>query len=187
MVRGLRGSSRGFTILELLFAIAMAGTLTTIAVPQGLRALDAFRTRAAARYLAARLGDARLGAIKRSLTLGLRFEAASPDYRIASVADGNGNGLRTTEIQRGTDRTLTQPELLAWHFPDVVFEILDGVPDADGQPANDSDGVRVGVSKLLHEPGRHLLLGNALCPRPGAFAIRRPRARRHGARARPRV
>ena len=55
MARRLRGLTPGFTILELLFALAIAGTLTTIAVPQGLRALDDFRTRAAARYLAQRL------------------------------------------------------------------------------------------------------------------------------------
>ncbi len=149
MARRLRGPSPGFTILELLFVLAIAGTLTTIAVPQGLRALDDFRTRAAARYLAQRLGDARLSAIKRSLAHGLRFEAAVPDYRFTTVMDGNANGLRTADIQRGVDRTLTQPELLAWHFRDVDFGILDGVPDADGQPANGSDGVRVGASKLL--------------------------------------
>jgi type II secretory pathway pseudopilin PulG len=149
MARGLRGFTPAFTILELLFALAIAGTLTTIAVPQGLRALDDFRTRAAARYLAQRLGDARLSAIKRSLAHGLRFEAAPPDYRITTVVDGNANGLRISEIQRGFDRTMTQPELLGSHFQDVVFGILDGVPDADGQPANGSDGVRVGASKLL--------------------------------------
>jgi type II secretory pathway pseudopilin PulG len=149
MARGLRGFTPGFTILELLFALAIAGTLTTIAVPQGLRAVDDFRTRAAARYLAQRLGDARLGAIKRSLAQGLRFEAGSPDYRITTVVDGNANGLRTSDIQCGVDRTLTQPELLSMHFHDVVFGILDGVPDADGQPANGTDGVRVGTSKLL--------------------------------------
>lgn len=149
MVRRLRGFTPGFTILELLFALAIAGTLTTIAVPQGLRALDDFRTRAAARYLAQRLGDARLTAIKRSLAHGLRFEAASPDYRITTVVDGNANGLRTLDIQRGVDRTLTEPEWLASHFQAVVFGILDGVPDADGQPANGSDGVRVGASNLL--------------------------------------
>ena len=76
MARRLRGPTPGFTILELLFVLAIAGTLTTIAVPQGLRALDDFRTRAAARYLAQRLVDARLGAIKRSLAHGLRFETA---------------------------------------------------------------------------------------------------------------
>jgi Tfp pilus assembly protein FimT len=149
MVRRPRGFTPGFTMLELLFALAIAGTLTAIAVPQGLRALDEFRTRAAARYLAGRVSDARLGAIKRSLAQGLRFEPAAPDYQITTVVDGNANGLRTTDIQRGIDRALTQPETLGSHFQDVVFGILDGVPDADGQPANGTDGVRVGASKLL--------------------------------------
>jgi Tfp pilus assembly protein FimT len=149
MARGLRGFTPAFTILELLFALAIAGTLTTIAVPQGLRALDDFRTRTAARYLVQRLGDARLSAIKRSKAHGLRFEVSTPDYRMTTVVDGNANGLRTSEIQQGVDRTLTAPEYLASHFRDVVFGILDGVPDADGQPANGSDGVRVGTSKLL--------------------------------------
>jgi len=149
MARGLRGFTPAFTILELLFALAIAGTLTTIAVPQGLRALDDFRTRTAARYLVQRLGDARLSAIKRSKAHGLRFEVSTPDYRMTTVVDGNANGLRTSEIQQGVDRTLTEPEYLASHFRDVVFGILDGVPDADGQPANGSDGVRVGTSKLL--------------------------------------
>jgi prepilin-type N-terminal cleavage/methylation domain-containing protein len=149
MARRLRGPTPGFTILELLFALAIAGTLTTIAVPQGLRALDDFRTRAAARYMAERLVDARLGAIKRSLAQGLRFETAMPDYRVTTVVDGNANGLRASDIQRGIDRTLTQPEMVGTHFEGVVFGILDDVPDADGQPANGTDGVRVGVSKLL--------------------------------------
>ena len=149
MARRLRGPTPGFTILELLFALAIAGMLTTIAVPQGLCALDDFRTRAAARYVAQRLVDARLGAIKRSLAQGLRFEAATPDYRITTVADGNANGLRTADIQRGIDRTLTQPETIGTHFQHVVFGLLEDVPDADGQQASGTDGVRVGVSKLL--------------------------------------
>ena len=149
MARRLRGPIPGFTILELLFALAITGTLTAIAVPQGLRALDDFRTRAAARYLAQRLADARLSAIKRSLAQGLRFEAGSPDYRITAVADGNANGLRTVEIQNGTDRTLTTPDTIGSHFEGVAFGILDGVPDADGLPAAGSDGVRVGSSRLL--------------------------------------
>jgi prepilin-type N-terminal cleavage/methylation domain-containing protein len=149
MARRLCGLTPGFTILELLFVLAIAGTLTTIAVSQSLRALDDFHARSAARYLAQRLGDARLGAIKRSFAHGLRFETGSPDYRITSVVDGNANGLRTSDIQSGIDRTLTPPELLASHFQGVAFGILDGVPDADGQPANGTDGVRVGASKLL--------------------------------------
>src|SRR5437764_15180806 len=115
MARTPRGHYPGFTVLELLFALAIAGTLTTIAVPQGRRALDDFRTRAAARYLSQRLSDARLSAIKRAATHGLRFEASTPDYRVTTVEDGNGNGLRTAEIQSGIDRTLSEPERLANH------------------------------------------------------------------------
>lgn len=149
MVRGRRSHSPGFTILELLFTIAIAGTLAAIAVPQGLRTLDDFRTRSAARYLAQRLGDARLSAIKRSAALGLRFEPGLLDYRISTVVDGNRNGLRTAEIVSGIDRTMTEPEILAANFPGVAFGIMDGVPDADGQPAGSTDGVRVGASRLI--------------------------------------
>jgi hypothetical protein len=129
--------------------MAIVGTLAAMAVPQGLRTLDDFRTRAAARYLSALIVDARFRAIRSWNTTGLRFEPASPDYRYTSVEDGNGNGLRTAEIQRGVDRTLGEAERLDGHFAGVAFGILDNVPDADGQPANGSDGVRLGTSKIL--------------------------------------
>ena len=144
-----RGQSMGFTILELLFAVAIAGTLAAIAVPHSLRALDDFRTRAAARYVAQRLSAARFDAIKRSATHGLRFEPAGLDYRMSMVVDGNGNGLRSADIQRGVDRTLTEPEALDRHFTGVTFGIAEGVPDVDGAPTASADGVRIGSSKLL--------------------------------------
>ena len=57
--------------------------------------------------------------------------------------------MRTAEIQAGIDRTLTVPETIGSHFEGVAFGILDSVPDADGQAANGSDGVRVGSARLL--------------------------------------
>lgn len=149
MARGSCGLSPGFTLIELLFAVAIVGTMTVMAVPQGLRALDDFRTRSAARYLAQRILDSRFTAIKRWTITGLRFETSTPDYRITSVSDGNGNGLRTVEIQSGVDNTLTEPECLEARFSGVSLGILAGVPDADGQPAGGSDGVRFGASRLI--------------------------------------
>lgn len=149
MTRGRGGTDPGYTIVELLFAIAITGTLTAIAVPQGLRALDDFQARAAAQYLAQRLAAARFQAIKRSAAHGLRFEGIGSDYRFSLVMDGNRNGLRSTEIQGGVDRTMGEPEMLSWHFSGVAFGIANGVPDADGSPAGSTDGVRIGSSRIL--------------------------------------
>lgn len=149
MARRLRGHPPGFTILELLFVVGIAGTLAAIAVPQSRRALDDFQTHSAARHIAQRIGAARFDAIRRSTTHGLRFTWASADYSVAAVADGNGNGLRTAELASGVDRVISEPEQVGWHFPSVTFGILEGVPDADGLPSSGTDGVRIGSSRIL--------------------------------------
>lgn len=143
------GDREGFTVLELLFAVGIAGTLAAMAVPHSLRMLDDFHTRSAARFIAHRLANARFDAIRRASIHGLRFDAVDSDYRLTMVADGNHNGLRMTELQRGVDLTLSEGERLEAHFAGVSFGIHEGIPDADGAPAGSTDGVRTGVSKLL--------------------------------------
>jgi len=145
----VRRRNSGFTLPELLLALSIIATLTTMAIPQGLRATGDLRTREAAQYMARRLASARFQAIKRSTAHGFRFEPVGDDYRLTLVADGNRNGLRTAEVQAGIDRTLGDPELLGGHFSGVSFGLLDGVPDADGLPAGTTDGVRFGASKIV--------------------------------------
>jgi prepilin-type N-terminal cleavage/methylation domain-containing protein len=147
--RRLRSCDGGFTLVELLFTLAIAVTIMTIALPEGVRARDEYRTRGAAQYLASRMAQARHAAIRRSRFVGLRFEAAGADYVIRSVEDGNGNGLKTPEIVSGTDPSLSMPERLEAKFTGVAFGILAGVPDADGQPVDSLDGVRVGSAGIL--------------------------------------
>lgn len=139
----------GFSILELMFTVAIAGTVTAIAVPQGLRALDGYRTGAAAHYVAELLGGVRLEAVRRSAFVGVRFEPSTPDYRMTTIVDGNGNGLRSADVTKGIDRALNAPETLGQHFDGVSFGMLEGVPDADGQPVSTADGVRIGTAKIL--------------------------------------
>jgi prepilin-type N-terminal cleavage/methylation domain-containing protein len=149
MARRLHGPASGFTLLELLFVVAIAGTLTAIAVPYSLRALDDFHTRSAARHLAQRIGTARFDAIRRATTHGVRFTAGTPDYTLTTVVDGNRNGLRTAELASGVDRVLSEPERIDTHFAGVSFGLHEGVPDADGHAAGSLDGVRIGASRLL--------------------------------------
>lgn len=146
---GSASRERGLTLVELLFTLAIAATVMTMAIPEGVRARDEYRTRGAAQYLASRLAQARLGAIRGSRFVGLRFEAAGADYAFRSVADGNGNGLKTPEILAGTDPSLTTREQLDDKFVGVAFGILPGNPDADGQPVDSPDGVRVGSAGIL--------------------------------------
>lgn len=149
MARRLHDRTPGFTLLELLFAVAIAGTLTALAIPYSLRALDDFSTHSAARYLARRLIAARVDAIRRSTAHGFGFAPENSGYTLTPVADGNGNGVRTSELGSGVDRVLGEPERIDAHFAGVSFGFHQGVPDVDGNPSGSLDGVRIGASRLL--------------------------------------
>ena len=140
----------GFTLLEILLAVALLGTLAAIAVPLTADAIDSHRTSSAARYLAGRIQLARMEAVKRSTNVGLRFEPSGGDYAFAAYVDGNGNGIRTLDIGTGIDTLLLARQRLGDNFPHVRFGLMAGVPEADGSPDDrNGDGVRIGAARIL--------------------------------------
>ena len=145
-----QAAGAGFSVIELLFVLAIIATLAGIGIPLTTSALDELRVGMAARYVAGRIVSARLDALQRSTALGLRFATGGADYTMAMCVDGNGNGLRTAEIASGTDRQLEPAEYLSQRFADVQFGLLAGVPDLDGsRHGEDSEGVRLGSTRLL--------------------------------------
>ena len=167
-------NQRGATVLETVFAMSVAVTATTMAVPFIGGVLDDVTTAAAARYVAGRIGSARLDAVKRSDAVALRFEAADGGYRFAAVGDGNGNGVRAADIQAGVDEQLTPFERLEDRFPGVRFELGAGVPDADGRAGTGTDGVRVGTARILTMSSDGTATSGTLYirGRRGQFAVR---------------
>jgi hypothetical protein len=82
----------------------------------------------------------------------LRFEIVGDgdgEYRFTPVADGNANGVRTTEIRDGTDPAIGPTERLCEKFAGVSFALMADTPDADGQMGTGQDGVRIGSARIL--------------------------------------
>jgi type II secretory pathway pseudopilin PulG len=142
-------TARGATLLELLLGLAAAATLAGLAVPAVSSTIDEVRTATAARYVAARIGSARLDAVRRSRATALRFEPVGGDYMFAAFGDGNGHGVRSSDIHDGTDVAIGPFERLGDRFPGVRFELMPGVPDADGDVGTGGDGVRIGTARIL--------------------------------------
>jgi type II secretory pathway pseudopilin PulG len=141
----------GLTLIELMLTLAIGATVTGIAVPLANDAIDEIRTASAARYIAARIGSVRLDAVRHSQATALRFEAADDggEYRFTPMADGNGNGVRSTEIRDGTDHAIGPPERLCEKFTGVNFGLIAEAPDADGQWGTGREGVRIGTARIL--------------------------------------
>jgi hypothetical protein len=143
-------SDGGFTVVEILFMLAIGTSLASMAIPSTRDALDEIRTTAAARYLAGRLAEARVNAVARSACVGLRFEAYGGGYRYASYTDGNGNGngVRSQDISLGLDLPITGKEALEDKFSGISFGLMNGYPDADNASGTGSDGVRIGQARI---------------------------------------
>lgn len=141
-------NASGLSLIELLFALMTITTIAAMAVPMVSAALDQLRTAAAARYIAARLIDARIDAVRRSACVAVRFELVGGDYQYAAFRDGNDNGVRTADIRDGVDAQIGAAERVRDQFPGTRFLLQDGIPDIDGNSTS-GDGVRIGTSRIL--------------------------------------
>jgi hypothetical protein len=145
-----REAGRGASTLDLLFAIALALTLSAAAVPQAQSSLDHARAAGAARYLAGRLQQARLEAVRRSADVGFQFVSDGGSYTFRLFLDGDGNGIRSADIRDGIDVPIGPVERLADRFAGMAFGIRPGLPPLDpGGPQPSGDPIKLGVSDIL--------------------------------------
>jgi type II secretory pathway pseudopilin PulG len=142
-------SSRGYSLIELLFVIGLMVTLSGIAAPQVLAAVDEFRTAGAVRYLTTRLARARMEAALRSTDVALRFTTDASGDSFAVYVDGNNDGVQTVEIQQGVDWQLMPAEHLHDNFSGVAFAVPAGLPAVDSGAPTDGDALKLGAGNLL--------------------------------------
>jgi type II secretory pathway pseudopilin PulG len=138
-----------FSLIDLLFVLGLAATLGAVAVPQLAGSVDDMQTRAAARYVATRLQQTRMSAVMRRRDTAMRFTTMGSTYSFTVYADGNRNGVRTGDIERGIDRPVQATERLPDQFRGVDFGAAPGLPpvDAGGTPPG-TDPIRLGAGSL---------------------------------------
>lgn len=137
----------GTSLPELLIAVALVAVLGAMAVPATVTATDAARVRQAASFLAGRFRLARQDAIFRTASTGLVFDPSPSGWTFRVCMDGNRDGLRRSEITRGTDTCPEGPFDLSRMFPGVTIASDAAIRGPDNEPGS-TDAVRFGVSKV---------------------------------------
>ena len=120
--------------------LATLATATAVAVPGTMRLRGALSIRSAAAQVRASFLEARAYAITRGRPVGIKFWKNGDRHEWALYVDGNGNGIRTIDIQRGIDRPLGIA--FPWERNDVMPGILKGVGVPDpGNPGHVLDNL----------------------------------------------
>jgi type II secretory pathway pseudopilin PulG len=142
--------ARGMALLDMLFAVAMIGTLGSIATSSLTAMVDDQRAEGAARYVATRIQRVRMEAAGRSANAALQVMPSSGGYAFRLYVDGNGDGVRTDDITAGIDAPIGAVERLPDNFAGVDFGVIAGLPPVDpGTAAPGSDPIKLGSSNLL--------------------------------------
>ncbi len=107
-----RDPEAGWTLIELLVALAIVGLLATLAAPPLLRAASANRMRLAASEVATSMQLARAYAVRHSARVGLRFDTRGAGKATWTLyRDGDGDGVLASDIAAGTDPVVREAQL----------------------------------------------------------------------------
>jgi Tfp pilus assembly protein FimT len=108
-----------------IVVVALTGVLAATAIPETMASVERSRTLGAARYLAGRLALARTQAVARAANVALLLVAEGSTYTVAAYRDGNGNGVRTRDIDAGIDPVVEAPIRFSDLFPRVSLFLSD--------------------------------------------------------------
>ncbi len=154
-VTSRRDGVRGFTLTELLVALALLMVLAGTAIPPLAGHLRAERVRGAALAMRSLLQKARAEAASRAANVAVVFdpplaergiEIPEPDGTpmVALVLDTNHNGVRRAEIANGEERLLENPWRFGARFPGVRWGVPADEPGEDPIP-----GHNVGLAGMI--------------------------------------
>lgn len=122
----------GFTLIDTLVVTAVVSLGLLLAVPPLLRAAGKARVGLAAAEVTGALRQARLLAARRSAHVGLRFESLGGGrFGYAVYGDGDGDGVRSDDIARGTDPLLLSRRRLDGLGRGVGFGFPPGIVPRD--------------------------------------------------------
>lgn len=138
LAQGTTGMSRirseqGASLPEILVTVALIATVTGIAVPQMLAAIEQYRVNSAGRQVAAQIRAARLTAVTANRVMLVRFNCPGP--RMYRVIEVTGDPV----IDLAADRCSAP-----WPDPDPV-----ALPNVDGPPAFLPDTMTFGATQDL--------------------------------------
>lgn len=144
----------GFNLLELIIVLAITGLISLSAVPRILDWSSALRVRLAAAEIGSTFQRARIEAARRRQNLGVRFQVETGgEVSWTLYRDGDGDGIRTRDIEKGIDPQVTPARRLRHLGRHIRFGFPEDLQPRD--PANPrrllgalGDPVRFGSSDL---------------------------------------
>jgi hypothetical protein len=90
-----------------------------------------------------------MDALSRTRDTAIRFVSTGSTYAFTVYADGNRNGVRTTDIQHAIDVAIAPVERLSDQFPGVDFATLPALPPVvPDEPPPGDDPIRLGAGNL---------------------------------------
>jgi prepilin-type N-terminal cleavage/methylation domain-containing protein len=159
------GPPPGFSLLELLAGLALLGLLVIFAVPLVAETVARERLHAAAMEEAVEFRRLRQRAVSEQVSFGLRFVAAGAGWSRAVYRDGNGNGIRTTDIVAGRDRLIEGPVQPGDRYEGIRYGLpagpLPAVPPDGGAFPNPGDPIKFGSGDIVSfSPGGSVSSGS---------------------------
>lgn len=149
-----RRNNGGFGLVEILAVLAVGALAAAVAFPALAEARARAAASAGAHELAILLAAQRFKSAALGTTHGLFFDRDERGWYWYEVQDGNGNGLRTSEVRDGTDPRLAGPERLESSAAGAALGLpptgpFPEIPPRRGWIDPSGDPIRFGASNLI--------------------------------------